>query len=264
MKRYVSIIALLLTAALLTACGSGADTQRKEADAAVQTALPPEGITALVLSDDSQVLRFSREDETWYWQDDTTFPLDQEAMPALVEAAAAMTAASPVRVAEEDLADYGLDDTKITLAVTADGETLTFARGDQAESGDWYMRCAEDGTVRLVSDNAVKIFQLLDGSIYDMAALPVLPVITEENLLSAAVQGGENVLVNIRVVDGVRKVGSRDVTEATAALVDLSGTGYRLYCRIWCALSPLWRLYRRVSSAAASLLCRLHKKRPAD
>ena len=81
------------------------------------------------------------------------------------------------------------------------------------------MRCAEDGTVRLVSDNAVKIFQLLDGSIYDMAALPVLPVITEENLLSAAVQGGENVLVNIRVVDGVRKVGSRDVTEATAALV---------------------------------------------
>ncbi len=46
--------------------------------------------------------------------------------------------------------------------------------------------------------------------------------------------------------------------------VDLSGTGYRLYCRIWCALSPLWRLYRRVSSAAASLLCRLHKKRPAD
>ena len=116
MKRYVSIIALLLTAALLTACGSGADTQSKEADAAVQTALPPEGITALVLSDDSQVLRFSREDETWYWQDDTTFPLDQEAMPALVEAAAAMTAASLVRVAEEDLADYGLDDTKITLA----------------------------------------------------------------------------------------------------------------------------------------------------
>ena len=46
--------------------------------------------------------------------------------------------------------------------------------------------------------------------------------------------------------------------------VDLSGTGYCLYCRIWCALSPLWRLYRRVSSAAASLLCRLHKKRPAD
>lgn len=135
MKRYISIIALLLTAALLTACGSGADTQSKEADAAVQTALPPEGITALVLSDDSQVLRFSREDETWYWQDDTTFPLDQEAMPAL----------------------------------------------------------------------------------------PVLPVITEENLLSAAVQGGENVLVNIRVVDGVRKVGSRDVTEATAALVEELG-----------------------------------------
>ena len=222
MKRHVYLPALLLTAALLVGCGHKAQPDA-DTDPNAQAALPPEGITALVLSDDSQVLRFSREDETWYWQDDTTFPLDQEAMPALVEAAAAMTAASPVRVAEEDLADYGLDDTKITLAVTADGETLTFARGDQAESGDWYMRCAEDGTVRLVSDNAVKIFQMLDGSIYDMAALPVLPVITEENLLSAAVQGGENVLVNIRVVDGVRKVGSRDVTEATAALVEELG-----------------------------------------
>ena len=220
MKRHTRLLVLLL-AALLTGCGSKAQ-QPKEADAAVQTALPPEGITALTLSDDAQVLRFRRDGDIWYWQDDETFPLDQASMPALLEAAAVMTAAPSVP-AGDDLSAYGLDDAKTSLSVTADGETLTFARGDQAESGDWYMRCAEDGTVRLVSDNAVKIFQLLDGSIYDMAALPVLPVITEENLLSAAVQGGENVLVNIRVVDGVRKVGSRDVTEATAALVEELG-----------------------------------------
>ena len=90
------------------------------------------------------------------------------------------------------------------------------------------MRCAEDGTVRMVSDNAVKIFQLLDGSIYDMAALPVLPVITEENLLSAAVQGGENVLVNIRVVDGVRSLAAGGVVGADvlSAVEPMAGTGF--------------------------------------
>lgn len=217
MKRHTRLLVLLL-AALLTGCGSKAQ-QPKEADAAVQTALPPEGITALTLSDDTQVLRFRRDGDIWYWQDDETFPLDQASMPALLEAAAAMTAAPSVP-AEDDLSAYGLDDAKTSLSVTADGETLTFTRGDQAASGDWYLRCTEDGTVRTVSDDTVKVFQLLDGSIYDMAVLPTLPAITMDTLRTAAITGASGVQINLRVVDGVRKVGSRDVTAETAALMD--------------------------------------------
>lgn len=218
MKRHTRLLALLLLAALLTGCGSKAQ-QPKEADAAVQTALPPEGITALTLSDDTQVLRFRRDGDIWYWQDDETFPLDQASMPALLEAAAAMTAAPSVP-AGDDLSAYGLDDAKTSLSVTADGETLTFTRGDQAASGDWYLRCTEDGTVRTVSDDTVKVFQLLDGSIYDMAVLPTLPAITMDTLHAAAITGASGVQINLRVVDGVRKVGSRDVTAETAALMD--------------------------------------------
>ncbi len=219
MKRHTRLLALLLLAALLTGCGSNAQ-QPKEADAAVvQAALPPEGITALVLSDDTQVLRFRRDDDIWYWQDDETFPLDQAAMPALLEAAAAMTSA-PAVPAGDDLSAYGLDDAKTSLSVTADGETLTFTRGDQTASGDWYLRCTEDGTVRTVSDDTVKVFQLLDGSIYDMAVLPTLPAITMDTLHTAAITGAGGVQINLRVVDGVRKVGSRDVTAETEALMD--------------------------------------------
>lgn len=219
MKRHTRLLALLLLAALLTGCGSNAQ-QPKEADAAVvQTALPPEGITALALSDDSQVLRFRRDGDIWYWQDDETFPLDQAAMPALLEAATAMTSA-PAVPAGDDLSAYGLDDAKTSLSVTADGETLTFTRGDQTASGDWYLRCTEDGTVRTVSDDTVKVFQLLDGSIYDMAVLPTLPAITMDTLHTAAITGAGGVQINLRVVDGVRKVGSRDVTAETEALMD--------------------------------------------
>ena len=217
MKRHTRLLVLLLLAALLTGCGSKAQ-QPKEADAAVQTALPPEGITALTLSDDTQVLRFRRDGDIWCWQDDETFPLDQASMPALLEAAAAMTAAPSVP-AGDDLSAYGLDDAKTSLSVTADGETLTFTRGDQAASGDWYLRCTEDGTVRTVSDDTVKVFQLLDGSIYDMAVLPTLPAITMDTLHTAAIAGASGVQINLRVVDGVRKVGSRDVTAETAALM---------------------------------------------
>lgn len=218
MKRHVYLPALLLTAALLVGCGHKAQPDT-DTDPNAQAALPPEGITALVLSDDTQVLRFRRDGDIWYWQDDEAFPLDQAGMPALLEAAAAMTASTPVQ-AGDDLSEYGLDDAKTSLAVTADGETLTFTRGDQAASGDWYLRCTEDGTVRTVSDNTVKVFQLLDGSIYDMAVLPTLPAITMDTLHTAAITGSGDVQINLRVVDGVRKVGSRDVTAETEALMD--------------------------------------------
>lgn len=218
MKRHVYLPALLLTAALLVGCGHKAQPDT-DTDPNAQAALPPEGITALVLSDDTQVLRFRRDGDIWYWQDDEAFPLDQAGMPALLEAAAAMTASTPVQ-AGDDLSEYGLDDAKTSLSVTADGETLTFTRGDQAASGDWYLRCTEDGTVRTVSDNTVKVFQLLDGSIYDMAVLPTLPAITMDTLHTAAITGSGDVQINLRVVDGVRKVGSRDVTAETEALMD--------------------------------------------
>lgn len=217
MKRLLRLAALLLLAAMLTGCGrqeTAPDTDAQQ----TQTVLPAEGITALSLSDDGQVMRFRRDGEVWYWQDDETFPLDQSAMPALLEAAAAMTAAAPVQ-APQDLSAYGLDDAQTSLSVTADGETLTFTRGDQAASGDWYLRCAKDESVRLVSDNAVKVFQLLDGSIYDLAVLPQLPAITADTLRTAAIQGSAGDPIHIRVVDGVRKVGTRDVTAQTTALM---------------------------------------------
>ena len=54
MKRHVYLPALLLTAALLVGCGHKAQPDA-DADPNAQAALPPEGITALVLSDDTQV-----------------------------------------------------------------------------------------------------------------------------------------------------------------------------------------------------------------
>lgn len=223
MKRYVCLLALLLTAALLAGCGHKAQPNA-DAYSAAQTALPPEGITALVLADDTQVLRFRRDDDgVWFWQDDSTFPLDQTGMPALLEAAAAMTASVPVQAGDE-LSEYGLDDAKTSLTVTADGETLTFTRGDQAASGDWYLYCTEDGTVRMVSDDTVKVFQLLDGSIYDLALLPTLPAVTMDTLHAVSITGADGVRIDLRVTDGVRKAGSRDVTAETEALMDeLSG-----------------------------------------
>ena len=75
MKRHAYLLALLLTAALLVGCGHKAQPDA-DADPNTQAALPPEGITALVLSDDTQVLRFRRDDDgVWRIWKMQLFPL---------------------------------------------------------------------------------------------------------------------------------------------------------------------------------------------
>ena len=75
---------------------------------------------------------------------------------------------------------------------------------------------------------------------------------------------GDNCLHNERVRDA-QIIGVLAGFYRDDRAVDMSGTGYRLYCRLWCALSPLWRLYRRARGAAAALWHRLiPKKHPAE
>ena len=224
MKRLLLLMLSLLLVLALVGCGKAKEEPDADAaDANVLTngeQLPITEAGALEYDNSSVTCRFRKDEDGWKWVDNETFPLDaayvEEILTALDTMSAALTPLDPT----VDPAECGLDEPNRYMTVTVGEEVTTLRFGDQKDDGTWYMSIDGQEGVYLVEDAFVT---LMDRSIYDMAALPVLPVITEENLLSAAVQGGENVLVNIRVVDGVRKVGSRDVTEATAALVEELG-----------------------------------------
>ena len=47
-----------------------------------------------------------------------------------------------------------------------------------------------------------------------------MPAITEDTLRTAVIAGADGERFTIRASDGVRKVGTRDVTEKTAPLVE--------------------------------------------
>ena len=196
MKRWIFAAALLAALALLCGCGQK-DAQPKQSDVTVNT-VPVEGVTLLELSDGDVTLRFAREDDKWYWAEDRTFPLDQQA------------------VAEGELSEYGLESPQKYVTATADGADSTIYVGSQTADGHWYA-LTPDGVVRLA---AQADGEALSRSIYDMAVLPELPVITEENLISLTLTGAEGKQVTFSVDEsGARKSGTRDVTEKTAALV---------------------------------------------
>lgn len=217
MKRRIRAMALLAALTLLCGCGKK-EAQPQQEDMAVNI-VPVEGVTALELCDGEVTLRFARTDDTWHWVDDGTFPLDQDAVAALLALPSSLAAAEPVQ-GQGELSGYGLETPKKYVTATADGADSTIYVGSQTSDGRWYV-LTPDGVVRLA---AQADGEALSRSIYDMAVLPELPAITEENLTSLTLTGAEGKQVTFSVDEsGVRRSGARDVTEKTASLVDELG-----------------------------------------
>lgn len=217
MKRRIRAMALLAALTLLCGCGKK-KAQPQQEDMAVNI-VPVEGVTALELCDGEVTLRFARTDDTWHWVDDGTFPLDQQAVAALLALPSSLAAAEPVQ-GQGELSGYGLETPKKYVTATADGADSTIYVGSQTSDGRWYV-LTPDGVVRLA---AQADGEALSRSIYDMAVLPELPAITEENLISLTLTGAEGKQVTFSVDEsGVRRSGARDVTEKTASLVDELG-----------------------------------------
>ena len=217
MKRRIRAMALLAALTLLCGCGKK-EAQPQQEDMAVNI-VPVEGVTALELCDGEVTLRFARTDDTWHWVDDGTFPLDQQAVAALLALPSSLAAAEPVQ-GQGELSGYGLETPKKYVTATADGADSTIYVGSQTSDGRWYV-LTPDGVVRLA---AQADGEALSRSIYDMAVLPELPAITEENLISLTLTGAEGKQVTFSVDEsGVRRSGARDVTEKTALLVDELG-----------------------------------------
>ena len=217
MKRRIQAMALLAALTLLCGCGKK-EAQPQQEDMAVNI-VPVEGVTALELCDGEVTLRFARTDDTWHWVDDGTFPLDQDAVAALLALPSSLAAAEPVQ-GQGELSGYGLETPKKYVTATADGADSTIYVGSQTSDGRWYV-LTPDGVVRLA---AQADGEALSRSIYDMAVLPELPAITEENLISLTLTGAEGKQVTFSVDEsGARRSGARDVTEKTASLVDELG-----------------------------------------
>ena len=193
MKRTILLIlSLMLVLALIGCGGEKADDAPAEADnnMLANSAQAPVTDASYLEYDNGQITcRFRKEEETWKWVDNEKFPLDaayiEEILAALEGLNSTLTAAEPT----VDPADCGLDEPDRYMTVTVGEETTTLRFGDQKASGEWYMSVDGSSDVYLAADDFVR---LMDRRIYDMAVLPTLPELTDDNLTVITVRSSEN------------------------------------------------------------------------
>lgn len=106
-----------------------------------------------------ETLTLEYDSGSWTLADDPDYHLDASACNTMVTALASLNAKR--RLSAEAGEDYGLADPAVTVTVTADGQTNTFAFGaENPVTGDMYVQKAGDDAVYTVSGNKAVCFEL--------------------------------------------------------------------------------------------------------
>ena len=228
-KKYLAVLlACLVCAALLWGCGKDAEGETEQDPQQQEQEIPVETSDSIECCDGSRTLRFEKkENGTWVWKDDETFPLDQAYIEEMLTTAREVLALTPAESSGE-LSDYGLEDTQRYLTLTGeDGQAVTFYLGNLTDSGCYYMRRAGDESNQIYIAPETLTAQV-SRSIYDMAVLPQLPELTAENItaVTVALKDSETPVEIVPDGNGAWLWGQQDVTEKVNALLDaLTGTG---------------------------------------
>lgn len=118
--------------------------------------IPTDSVTALSWTNESGKFSFTK-DETWVYDDDNAFPVDEEKINDLLEQFTSFAAAFAIDDVE-DYAQYGLDEPICTIHITAGEESYTVELGDFSKMDEQRYVSIGDGKVYLVSHDPLDKF----------------------------------------------------------------------------------------------------------
>ena len=176
----VLLIALGGTYAALRSWNQG-ETDAGEEQTITVAAL--DSITALSISNQYGTYDFTREDEGWSYDADSTFPLDGSYLDTVADLLADLTAQ---RAFEEPdaLSGYGLDAPTCSVgARTSAGDSLTVLVGN-ATGSSYYAKTDASDTVYTISGD---LFNALNYQLNDLVAVEDIPAAGEAALVSLQV-----------------------------------------------------------------------------
>lgn len=180
MKRYKRIYILL--GVLVVACaitfGVSQYQERQELirnSGEVFMEVPYDSVQALSWEYEEESLAFHR-DETWLYDEDEAFPVDEEKMEELLSPFASFTAAFVIEEVE-DYGQYGLDEPVCSIHLTTEEETYDILLGDYSTMDSQRYLSIGDGNVYLVEDDPLDDFTLVLSDMIDNDDIPVFETV---------------------------------------------------------------------------------------
>lgn len=151
--------------------------------------IPTESVTALSWTNESGTFSFTK-DETWVYDEDNAFPVDEEKINDLLEQFTSLAAAFAIDDVE-DFAQYGLDEPICTIHITAGEESYTVELGDFSKMDEQRYISIGDGKAYLVSHDPLDEF---DSVLRDMILDDTIPEF--DTAKQIAFTGSENYTIS--------------------------------------------------------------------
>ena len=195
--------------------------------------IPTDSVTALSWTNKSGKFSFTK-DETWVYDDDNAFPVDEEKINDLLEQFTSFAAAFSIDDVE-DYAQYGLDEPICTIKITAGEESYTVELGDFSKMDEQRYISIGDGKAYLVSRDPLDEFDsvlrdmILDDTIPEFDTVKQIAFSGEESYTISYDEGGTSICADdVYFTDGT-PLDTDTVNEWLTALRSLDLTNYVSY-----------------------------------
>lgn len=180
MKRYKRIYILLGVLAAACAITFGVSQYEEQQElirnsGEVFMEVPYDSVQALSWEYEEESLAFHR-DETWLYDEDEAFPVDEEKMEELLSPFASFTAAFVIEEVE-DYGQYGLDEPVCSIHLTTEEETYDILLGDYSTMDSQRYLSIGDGNVYLVENDPLDDFTLVLSDMIDNDDIPVFETV---------------------------------------------------------------------------------------
>ncbi len=167
--------------------------QESEAESIQIASVTADEVSGLSVEWDENKLSFTKEEDTWHYDGDKDFPVNQEAMENLIGKFENVNA---VRELEDPqgLEEYGLEECSEVIALTMqDGTTRTFYVGNKnAITSDYYIYVDSPEKIYTTDTGIISGCQF---KLYDMAQTSTFPAISESSVEQVKVLQGSSSLL---------------------------------------------------------------------
>lgn len=195
--------------------------------------IPTDSVTALSWTNESGKFSFTK-DETWVYDDDNAFPVDEEKINDLLEQFTSFAAAFSIDDVE-DYAQYGLDEPICTIKITAGEESYTVELGDFSKMDEQRYVSIGDGKVYLVSHDPLDEFgavlrdMILDDTIPEFDTAKQIAFTGSENYTISYDEETKSICADdVYFTDG-KPLDTAVITEWLTSLHELDLTNYVSY-----------------------------------
>ena len=171
-KKLLLLLGVLAAVCVVTFCVSRYQEHQEQIKTSDQIILeiPEDSVTALSWTYDGQSLAFHR-DEVWYYDAEETFPVDEDAISALLEGFQSFGVSFIIEEVE-DYGQYGLDDPVCTIRLTAGEDQYEIQLGDFSTLDAQRYVSIGDGNVYLVQEDPLDAFDVELSDLIDNDSLP--------------------------------------------------------------------------------------------